>query len=75
MSQGADVYGYFNNHYHGYAPENCLDVLEILGISAMLAGFIETSRLEKAREIKEIEIGNSASIQEERVLINEINEY
>ncbi len=22
MSQSADVYGYFNNHYHGYAPEN-----------------------------------------------------
>ena len=22
MSQNADVYGYFNNHYHGYAPEN-----------------------------------------------------
>lgn len=96
MSRKADVYGYFNNHYHGYAPENCLDVLEMLGIatplqkearqqiscywknrrskktgittlsdfivqeeedvSAMLSGFIETSRLEKAREIKEIEI-------------------
>jgi len=26
------VYGYFNNHYHGYAVENCLQVLEILGI-------------------------------------------
>ena len=26
------VYGYFNNHYHGYAPENCLQVLEMLGI-------------------------------------------
>ncbi|RLI52129.1 hypothetical protein DRO61_00510, partial [Candidatus Bathyarchaeota archaeon] len=26
------VYGYFNNHYHGYAPENCLEVLEMLGI-------------------------------------------
>lgn len=25
------VYGYFNNHYHGYAVENCLQVLEILG--------------------------------------------
>jgi uncharacterized protein YecE (DUF72 family) len=26
------VYGYFNNHYHGYAPENCLQLLERLGI-------------------------------------------
>jgi uncharacterized protein YecE (DUF72 family) len=33
MSQSADVYGYFNNHYHGYAPENCIDVLEMLGIA------------------------------------------
>jgi len=28
------VYGYFNNHYHGYAPENCLNLTEkILGLS------------------------------------------
>lgn len=27
------VYGYFNNHYHGYAPENCLDILDMLGIA------------------------------------------
>ena len=26
------VYGYFNNHFHGYAPENCLQVLEMLGM-------------------------------------------
>lgn len=26
------VYGYFNNHYHGYAPENCLLLLEKLGL-------------------------------------------
>lgn len=25
------VFGYFNNHFHGYAPENCLEVLEMLG--------------------------------------------
>lgn len=24
------VYGYFNNHFHGYAPENCLNLLERL---------------------------------------------
>ena len=25
------IYGYFNNHYHGYAVENCLQVMEMLG--------------------------------------------
>jgi len=25
------VYGYFNNHYHGYAVENCIEILEMLG--------------------------------------------
>lgn len=27
-----EIYGYFNNHYHGYAVENCLQVLEMLGL-------------------------------------------
>jgi len=27
------VYGYFNNHYHGYAPENCIEILEMLNIA------------------------------------------
>jgi uncharacterized protein YecE (DUF72 family) len=26
------LYGFFNNHYHGYAPENCLYLLEKLGL-------------------------------------------
>src|SRR4030067_150154 len=26
------VYGFFNNHYHGYAPENCLHLIEKLGL-------------------------------------------
>ena len=26
------IYGYFNNHFHGYAPENCLYLLEKLGL-------------------------------------------
>jgi uncharacterized protein YecE (DUF72 family) len=26
------VVGYFNNHYHGYAPENCLYLIEQLGL-------------------------------------------
>jgi len=27
------VYGYFNNHYHGYAPENCIEILEMLNLA------------------------------------------
>jgi uncharacterized protein YecE (DUF72 family) len=27
------VVGYFNNHFHGYAPENCLQIMQMLGIS------------------------------------------
>ena len=27
-----ELYGFWNNHYHGYAPENCLDVLKLLGV-------------------------------------------
>lgn len=26
------VFGYFNNHFHGYAPENCLSLIERLGL-------------------------------------------
>ena len=25
------VFGYFNNHFHGYAVENCLQTLDMLG--------------------------------------------
>ncbi|MFQ5758284.1 MAG: DUF72 domain-containing protein [Candidatus Bathyarchaeia archaeon] len=28
-----NVYGYFNNHYHGYAVRNCLQAMEMLGVS------------------------------------------
>ncbi len=28
-----EVYGYFNNHFHGYAVENCLQVMEMLGLA------------------------------------------
>jgi len=33
LSQKAEVYGYFNNHYHGYVPENCIDVLNMLEVA------------------------------------------
>jgi uncharacterized protein YecE (DUF72 family) len=32
VSKTKKVYGYFNNHYHGYAPENCLQLIERLGM-------------------------------------------
>jgi len=30
------VYGYFNNHFHTYAPENCIQLLEKLGKATRL---------------------------------------
>ena len=30
-SKSKTAYGFFNNHFHGYAPENCLQILEMLG--------------------------------------------
>ncbi|OLE77296.1 hypothetical protein AUG19_00890 [archaeon 13_1_20CM_2_54_9] len=30
-SSAKTVYGYFNNHFHGYAVENCLKILKMLG--------------------------------------------
>jgi hypothetical protein len=30
------VYGYFNNHFHAYAPENCIQLLEMLGKATRL---------------------------------------
>ena len=32
VSQAETVFGFFNNHYHGYAPENCLQILRMLGV-------------------------------------------
>ena len=31
-SQAETVYGFFNNHFHGYAPENCIQILKMLGV-------------------------------------------
>jgi uncharacterized protein YecE (DUF72 family) len=28
------IYGYFNNHFHGYAVENCIEILEMLSASS-----------------------------------------
>jgi uncharacterized protein YecE (DUF72 family) len=47
------VYGYFNNHYHGYAPENCLHMLEKLGLLS------ETQRKAKDKSnIKQAQLGS-----------------
>ncbi len=27
-----DVYGYFNNHWHGFAARNCVEMMELLGM-------------------------------------------
>ena len=95
LSDDVDVLGYFNNHYHGYAPENCLDVLEMLGVATpvqelahqrlkngqagpvvrdttlaefaaievtvgeiekMLLEFTDAGRLERGRQIRDVEI-------------------
>jgi len=46
VAKQADVvYGFFNNHYHGYAPENCLQILRMLGVQDA----------EKARALQRIE--------------------
>jgi uncharacterized protein YecE (DUF72 family) len=42
------TYGFFNNHYHGYAVENCLQVLEMLG----QAGGVQREALEKVGEYR-----------------------
>ncbi len=39
------MFGFFNNHFHGYAPENCIQILRMLGIHDQ----------EKARALRRIE--------------------
>ncbi len=47
-SQAGTVFGFFNNHFHGYAPENCLQILRLLGVDdadkARALGRIENFR-------------------------------
>lgn len=33
ISRQVEVFGYFSNHYHAFAPENCIELLEMLGIA------------------------------------------
>ncbi len=46
------VYGYFNNHYHGYAPENCLQLLERLGLLSE-----EQKKAQDKRKAKQSQLG------------------
>ena len=45
------VYGYFNNHYHGYAPENCLQLIEKLGLTT------ETQKAKIKNAAKQSQLG------------------
>jgi uncharacterized protein YecE (DUF72 family) len=47
------VYGYFNNHFHGYAPENCLYLLEKLGLLSD-----EQKRSKDKMKIKQSSLGS-----------------
>lgn len=50
ISKQAEVFGYFNNHYHGYAPENCIEILEMLGIATQQQIEAKTN-MEKAGQV------------------------
>jgi len=47
-----NVYGYFNNHYHGYAPENCLQLLERLGLLSL-----EQNKVMERGVVKQAKLG------------------
>lgn len=53
-SQSETVFGFFNNHFHGYAPENCIQILRMLGIQtqehARALQRIESFRRQATRE-------------------------
>lgn len=47
------IYGFFNNHYHGYAPENCLQLLERLGLFSE-----EQQKAKKRTATKQAQLGS-----------------
>ncbi len=79
-SQAETVYGFFNNHYHGYAPENCLQTLRMLGVEGAdktrALQKIERFRSEATREagrvramtLEEFGAGSTSAIEVERLL-------
>jgi uncharacterized protein YecE (DUF72 family) len=50
------VYGYFNNHYHGYAPENCLQLIEKLGLLSS-----EQKKAKAKKTVKQSQLGSFLS--------------
>ena len=46
------IYGYFNNHYHGYAPENCLQLMERLGLLSQ-----EQKKAKEKSKVKQAQLG------------------
>ena len=50
--KGKKVYGYFNNHYHGYAPENCLQLMEQLGLLSQ-----EQKKAKEKSKVKQAQLG------------------
>jgi len=47
------VYGFFNNHYHGYAPENCLYLIEQLGLLSE-----EQKKAKEKSKLKQAKLGS-----------------
>lgn len=50
LSRSEEVYGFFNNHYHGYAPENSLQMLEMLGVELTAAQRGAARRISEHRQ-------------------------
>ncbi|MFX1561677.1 MAG: DUF72 domain-containing protein [Promethearchaeota archaeon] len=43
------VYGYFNNHWHGFAARNCVEMMELLGLRHNMPGHVR-DRLERVTD-------------------------
>ena len=54
------IYGFFNNHFHGYAPENCLQILEMLGVEAGPEQAKAVKRIEEYRRGFAGDVGHPA---------------
>jgi uncharacterized protein YecE (DUF72 family) len=78
--QADTVYGFFNNHFHGYAPENCLQILKMLGVEspektralARIANYRSKSLEDRARirgtTLEEFGVAGSAAAQRTKLL-------
>lgn len=62
------VYGYFNNHYHGYAVENCLEIMEMFGL-------LDKEKREVLERVKSrIEAGIQAAHVRHKIRLSEIDD-